>query len=1060
MRTAKIPEGNLITRAFVLCRLAVLAVVFLGSISLLTQSAQAQAVAASPSSLSFGVPTGSTTSAPQTVTVSATGTGTVTVSVPANAGPFATSSNTCSTLTAPSSCTFDVTYTPTVAAGTLQSATLTVTTSANSPAVALSGALGAIQLFTPVDVARSYPNPGNFDNTTIPLSCPAPDDPSPTGTLSSSPDGSGNVLVDNYVLVESNTDGGEQTNVCSGAPGGASSSCFTTYYQNAANAGLITGDDPDTLTNSGNSVLAGGEPGGVPPIDVSGFLYGDGSTVNLNVILNDGGGYVTSTTLFLVTNCTPAGGVAPGGSVSGNPVSPSNPSSLVQTFPLDTNPGQGISFGFNFNTPPPSNESSGAPTVTDIGIDQSTFATMVQNSSGGPAQCLHLVGEVDPITQEPLCKAFLFQCPNSTTGDLSGTNCVQAIALYEARFDSVEIAGPSYSYTFTPGTGPSWFEGPDEWVTPSSNGTATVNSPGTVNPCIFPPGTTLTGDLCPQNLLTEFYGAQDSKPGGTGGTNSVFVPAVDMPLPSTNIASGIAANGWNNSSSVNLAFVASPAVYPQPGTTPCTSLTPPPATPAGCAPPANNFIAAPIKSETYGFTPGTATGVAAPDPTFPVPGDTVLANSVACPSTFAPGASPFAKTSSVTLAEGIYLMHFFATDCASTEELLFTPGNIANQNWASFRTREIGVDKTAPTVTCGSPSPAPNSNGWNNTAVTVGCTATDQGYAAGVSGSGFSPLITSVPGDTIQGSPSETFTLTAAVPGSGWGNPVVATTTQTIADLAGNPASIPTYSVKIDTVLPTITAPTLSPTSGSYTVGQSATVKYGCADVGSGIATCTDTFTGSGGAVPACSGATSAETCTLDTSTAGVGTHKVSISATDLAGNSAGPSSISYSVAYAPVTLAIVPLPTIATPGKTVTTLTFVVLAGDITPAKAPVTAYGVNIAVKLQIPTTDLATSPASAAMAGEVTCTAWPCTVTPSSGGSCPATTTVSGKTTTISFSCPIGTLADLFSAKTAAGVKITVPIAAKAPAGTIQTSGGITSASPSSGGLPTFSLPVPIT
>lgn len=1034
----------MITRTSTLCRLALLAVLFLGSISLLTQSVQAQAtVTVSPTSLSFGVPTGSTVSAPQTVTVSATGTGTVTVSVPASAGPYTTSSNTCSTLTLPpaASCTFDVTYTPSAAAGTLQSATLTVTTSAGSPTVALTGALGAIKLFTPVNVAPSNgsaspSNPYQFDSTTVALSCPAPEDPSPTGVLSSTPDGSGNVLVDNFVIVGSNTDGGEPSqNVCSGT-GAVGNNCFTSAYQGAASAGALNGDDPDTFTNGGNSVLAGGAAGGIPPIDVSGFLFGDGQTIDFTVDFQDGGGWVTSSTLFLVTNCTPPGNFVPGGTVSGNPVNPTNPSSLVQTLTLDSNPGNTIQFSFNFSNAP--STTSTAPRVTDIGIDQTTYASMVAGSSAAPTQCLHLTGELDS-NGNPLCKAFLFECPDAN-GNFAGTNCAQSTIrdlLFEARFDSEEISGvPSFSsYTFAPGTGPAFVTGPDNWVTPGSDGTVTSGFPsgGSVSsPCSFPPGSNLYNQLCPQNPLTEFYGAEDSKPGGPVSPNSIFVPAVNMPLPFTAATdtTSTGGNDWNNSTTVGLKFVANPAVCPSGN--------------SACAPPANGFVQAPIQSETYGFT---AANTAVPDPTFPVAGDTVLPNSGSCPATTS---GPFTATSSAVLSEGIYNMHYFATDCALTEELVFLSGNIPSQNWASFHTLQIGVDTTAPTVACGSPSPAANGNGWNNTAVTVACTATDQNYVAGTSGSGFTPLLA----NSIQGSPSENFNLVAAVPGPGYGTST-ATTSQTIADLARNAAAIPTYTFKIDTVAPTITAPALSPTTGSYTVGQVATVKYGCADVGSGIATCADNFTGSGGAMPVCTGAISAQTCTLDTSTSGVGSHKVSISATDLAGNSAGPAIASYSVSYVPVTLGILPLPAIATPGKT---LTFVVLAGDITPAKAPVTAYGVNITTQLVITNTDLGTG-AIAAKAGEVTCTAWPCTVTPSSGAACTVTSTPGTKTTSVAISCPIGTLVDLFSGKTAAGVSITVPIATKAPLGSITTSGGITSASPYTGTTTFSGFPVPI-
>jgi hypothetical protein len=1057
------------TRALVFCRLALLAVIFLGSISLLVQPARASVatptVTVAPTPLSFGVPTQTAgepaTSAPQTVTVSNSGSSSVTVGVSSssvtgtNAADFSVGNSTCGTTSAPvtvaasSSCSFDVTFTATQPAGTLETATVTVSVSSGNLSVGLSGAYGAIKLFTPVNVALSIPGAStspydDFDNTTIPLSCPVPsavpDPPNPTGWLSSSPDGSGYIITDNYIFVQNeDQEDSSPQNICTGLAGNASGSCFTSAYQNAANGNSITGDDPDTFVNPGNSVLSGGAAGGLPPIDISGF-YSAGGSVSLNVILQDTGGYVTSSTVFLVTNCTTPGTVAPGGTVSGNPVNPSVPSSLVQNFPIDTNSGDNINFDFKL---PPTTGSSLAPTVTDIGITQETFATMMAGTSGGPAQCLHLNGEVD-ANGNTLCKAFLIECPSSS-GMESGTNCSQAVALYEARFDAIEIPTPYNGYQFLTTTGPAWFMGSDNWVTEGSDG---IGSPGT---CLFSSSNpALYGQLCPQNPLTEFYGAADGQPGGPISANSLFIPAVDMPLPLTAVTSSTTViNGWNKTDSVTLAFAAAPPTYPPAGATACNLPLGVPPTPTGCAPPANGFIAAPIQSETYGYTAAPAT---TPDPTYPLSTDTVLSNPVPCPSNPTPGALPFDTTSTFALPQdGIYAVHYYAKDCAGTEELLFTPSGNSGQNWASYKTIEIGVDTMAPIASCGTPTPSANSNGWNNTAVTVACTATDQGYTAGTSGSGFAPLLA----NSIQGSPSENFNLVAAVPGAGWGTSVPATTSLTIADLAGNRATgIPTPTFNIDTVPPTITAPTLSPTGGSYTVGEVATVKYGCADVGSGIATCTDMFTGTG-ALPSCTGLTSAQTCTLDTSTTAVGSHKVQISATDLAGNSAGPAIASYSVAYVPVTLGILPLPAIASPGKT---LTFVVLAGDITPAKAPVTAYGVNITTTLVITNTDLGTG-AVTAKAGEVTCTAWPCTVTPSSGAACTVTSTPGTKTTTVAISCPIGTLVDLFSGKTAAGVSITVPIATKAPLGSITTSGGITSASPFTGTTTFSNFPVPI-
>jgi uncharacterized repeat protein (TIGR01451 family) len=124
----------------------------------------------------------------------------------------------------------------------------------------------------------------------------------------------------------------------------------------------------------------------------------------------------------------------------------------------------------------------------------------------------------------------------------------------------------------------------------------------------------------------------------------------------------------------------------------------------------NNFVAAPIQSLTYGIS-GTSN---VPQPGSPIPGDITVPNS-ACP---APGSSisqpppvftPAPQTISVS-ADGTYLVHYFAQDCAGTEELQFTQ---AAGSWStSFYTFPINVDTVAPKVASGPTlSPAPSTNG-------------------------------------------------------------------------------------------------------------------------------------------------------------------------------------------------------------------------------------------------------------------------------------------------------------------------------------------------------------
>jgi uncharacterized repeat protein (TIGR01451 family) len=145
---------------------------------------------------------------------------------------------------------------------------------------------------------------------------------------------------------------------------------------------------------------------------------------------------------------------------------------------------------------------------------------------------------------------------------------------------------------------------------------------------------------------------------------------------------------WINKSSFNVNFTSTPPSLP----------------------PQDNFVAAPIATLSYGISNASAV----PSPPAPIPGDTLLSN-IACPApggTNPPAATPFQPPSQpVTLGDGQYLLHYFAQDCAGTQELQFTQDS--NQSWStSFYTYPINVDTVAPVVASGPTlSPAPSTNG-------------------------------------------------------------------------------------------------------------------------------------------------------------------------------------------------------------------------------------------------------------------------------------------------------------------------------------------------------------
>jgi uncharacterized repeat protein (TIGR01451 family) len=136
----------------------------------------------------------------------------------------------------------------------------------------------------------------------------------------------------------------------------------------------------------------------------------------------------------------------------------------------------------------------------------------------------------------------------------------------------------------------------------------------------------------------------------------------------------------------------------------------------------NNFVAAPIQSITYGIS--LASSVPQPGP--PVPDDVTVPNA-ACPT---PGSTPPKATPFTALGEGVtvpedgqYLLHYFAQDCAGTEELQFTK---SGGSWStSFYTFPINIDTHPPVVVSGPKlSPAPSTNGGVPNSYVIGQTVT------------------------------------------------------------------------------------------------------------------------------------------------------------------------------------------------------------------------------------------------------------------------------------------------------------------------------------------------
>ncbi|MGA2299988.1 MAG: hypothetical protein ABSG77_04735 [Candidatus Acidiferrum sp.] len=673
-------------------------------------SANAQSVTVSPGNLSFGVPIGTTMSAPEAVNISVSGSGNtltvtnvgITVNNEATGTTDFAQTNTCSgTISAPGYCTVSVTFTPSAPAGTLESATLNVTyttgvgggngsTTANVP---LTGAFGAIRLFDPVNVANSNGNATlsslvTFDSTTLTLSCPA----SPTAVVSSSPNGSGYVVVDNFLTLFVGPNPPTQTtaygligNVCPANLGNPSdvgqADCFTSAYQGPAGANSLDGQDPDTFASPGNSnATLGGAAGGVPPIDVSGPLVALGQG-QATFSLLDGGGKVTSTTLFLVTSCSLTN--ANTGTETGNSVS-QQPS---QTLNFDTvvNDTDEYSFDYSFVPVGSITNPNATPIVTNNSITPAEYSALVLNTPFVNTSCIPLAslgGNCALKTQ--VCAPL-----SPSTAPAAGIYCPQTSApdfLFTATFDPVAPITTKTTFGFLEfnDAGSCPLEGPE------------ANS------------------SCPQNGLVSFSGPGINTGGrGAGSTNSSSIVVAGVTPPTTTVAvtpfftSG--STNWTNASPT-VTFTGNPA-----------ALT--------------SYVA-PINFIEYGVNP-TSQGL---PPTFPIPfpGNSTFSTdttftAASCPSTIPalpipPSFGPESATLGPYANGASNLLHYSTTDCAATHELQFT---LTNGSWStSWKSLTLQTDTQYPAINITAPAASTAYPAYQKVKAAYTCTDTESGVAS------------------------------------------------------------------------------------------------------------------------------------------------------------------------------------------------------------------------------------------------------------------------------------------------------------------------------------------
>ena len=641
-------------------------------------------------------------------------------------------------------------------------------------AVPVAAQNSAIQLFGPVNVRLSRAGAGNganqviFNSTTLSLSCTE----SPiTAVLSSSPNPStagsaGDVLVDNNIDISNLTTGTLPVNVCGGSTSSSAEvptqNCFNSTYQNAASAGTLTGVDPDTLASTG----------GVQPIDISSFLTNGMQQIKID--LADQGGYVASSSLYLNTNCT-FGGVNGPANISGNTIPPNNPApaQLNQSFNFDSVPNQAIGFQYNLGGAQTAGtlkiDSSGvSPQVTDLGLDPFVaFPLLVSGTSFATSSCLVHSGEL--VNGAPACKLFTLQCTTGTGSNASGAQCPVSSLSNEVLQDVFD--GPAFTLPdiSTPG-GPTFHQG---------LGFLMAAEGWQGGPCSFDPASGLQNELCPQNLLTTFTGpGVFTSSGQTTHPNSTFISIAQVPEDLTSVT---LTNSTGNPATLGPGnWTNNPEPYVQ-------LSSQPPNLARAAIPGATSFVAAPITSITYGISPG---------PTAPAPGttgssDTILGNSQACPvptvppvpfdppaSTFTPPLQPLGN-----LQDGSYLLHYYATDCAGTEELKFLQDNTGS--WSTnFYTYSINIDTVPPTVSSGPTLSAAGPYYAGQVVTATYACADDRSGVVRCGSQTFAP-------GTLQ-----TGTLTTAVPTSSGGSQ---TFTVLAVDAAGNQTSKSvTYDVNLD----------------------------------------------------------------------------------------------------------------------------------------------------------------------------------------------------------------------------------------------------------------------
>jgi hypothetical protein len=420
-------------------------------------------------------------------------------------------------------------------------------------------------------------------------------------------------------------------------------------------------------------------------------------------------------------------------------------------------------------------------------------------------------GPAGQPANQPACKLFTLECTTGTGSNASGAQCPVSTVENEVLQDIFD--GPVFNISNIPtvvngSPGPTFHEGIGLLMASEGWGAEGGVPPGTWNwaggpagPCTFDPASGLENLPCPQNLITSFTG-----PGTTTGTgqtthpNSTFISIYGVPEDLTTVA--VTNSGGNPVSLGPGNWTNNPNVYVN-----LSSQPPDVADASPALPNAANFVAAPIQRISYGVTPAASLPLPINEP---IAADTVVANSQSCPLPSSPGTPPAAvfstgvQTLNLGSGDGNYLLHYYAQDCAGTQELQFT--NTAPDGsgvWATgFYTFPLNLDRVAPVVSSITLSP-PGGSYFYDQIVTASYSCTDD--RSGVVNCG---------GQAFPVGTLNTGTLTAPVPTTTAFGPQ--TFTVAAADAAGNPATPQSVGYTVIGLAPlTVTANNTSRATGA-----------------------------------------------------------------------------------------------------------------------------------------------------------------------------------------------------------------------------------------------------